>query len=196
MSSQRKEGTVGKSRLCIGFKCMPLFIFLKEKGINMNWPCRAKAQECQDYTKCDCTDETACGWWAYDRQVTDSSVSNAQHERALHHTAEAPKHRRISKPRRLPHGKPDIQHGAERRFSRGKHAIWAFLTSQTGIHSVGKRGDNRFSRVPWCVLYWLCKRKWRRKNMKRGIKREPEHMYVGVLLSHAWPDSIATGCTV
>lgn len=36
----------------------------------------------------------------------------------------------------------------------------------------------------------------KKKNIKRDIKREPEHMYVGVLLSHAWPDSIATGCTV
>lgn len=36
----------------------------------------------------------------------------------------------------------------------------------------------------------------KKKNRGRDIKREPEHMYVGVLLSHAWPGSIATGCTV
>lgn len=62
---------------------------IKEKDIYMNKHRRAKAQECQDYSKCDYTDETARGWWAYDRQVIDSAVSNAQHEYALHNTAEA-----------------------------------------------------------------------------------------------------------
>lgn len=66
---------------------LKIIFSIKGKDIYMNWHCRAKAQECQDYSKCDCTDETVCGWWAYDRQVTDSAVGNAQHECAPHNTA-------------------------------------------------------------------------------------------------------------
>lgn len=65
----------------------------------------------------------------------------------------APKHRMISKPRCLPRGKPDIQHGAERQSSRGRYGICAFLMSQTRLYSVRNRVDNTFSCVPWCVLY-------------------------------------------
>lgn len=49
---------------------------IKEKDFYMSWRCGAKAQERQDYSKCDWTDETARGWWDYDRQVTDSGVAN------------------------------------------------------------------------------------------------------------------------
>lgn len=92
----------------------------------------------------------------------------------------APKHRVISKlRRRFPRGKPDIQRGARRRSSWGWDAICAVLMSSTHGRG-GNRVDNTSSPVHWCV----CRRKW------------SEHMYVGVLLSHAWPVSIATGCTV
>lgn len=161
----------------------------------MNSPCGAKALECQDYSKCDCTDETACGWWAYDRQVTDSVVSNAQHECALQRPSHtAPKHRVISKPRCLPRGKPDIQRGAVRQSSRGQPWYLRFshvLDKNIFCSATHCRGGYRvFNCVPWCVCC-LCKRKCR-----KNIKRKPMHMYVGVLLSHAWPESIATGFTV
>lgn len=51
--------------VAFGLKYMPLFELVnfcfKELDIYMNLHCEAKAQDCQDYSECDCVDETACG---------------------------------------------------------------------------------------------------------------------------------------
>lgn len=167
---------------------MPQFNF-SIKDIYMTLHCRAEALERQDYSKCDCTDETVCGWWAYDRQVADSAVSIAQRERAL-----------------------------QRQRHRETHNTKTQRDFQSGVHS-SLMGSQTTSMEPWGnppraqMLYFSCPRQeyilfcytqlcscvcTRRKNIKTdgAFKRGPEHTYVGVLLSHAWLASIATGCTV
>ena len=65
------EGFLGKS-IEAGLKWMPVFFNLVFFGIKEEDTLQSKGGgECQDYSKCDWTRETACGWWAYDHQVTD-----------------------------------------------------------------------------------------------------------------------------
>ena len=128
-----------------------------KKNIYMNSPCRGEG-ECQDYSKCDRTDETACGWWAYDRQVTDSAVSTTW-VCTTYNAAEAPKHRAISKARFSPPW--EARHPAwSSESSRGERGICAFLMPQTRVHCThwrdGNGADNTFNRIPWCVLYVVC----------------------------------------
>lgn len=178
-------GTVGQGSWfdhAFDFKCMPLFIFqIKEKDIYMNSPCGAKALECQDYSKCDCTDETACRWWAYDRQVADSAVSNTQHECALHNAAEAESYgtKTQSDFKASPSPSWEARHPAWSREAilpgQKCYLCFSHAPDKTTVFAVGNRVDNTFSCVSWCVLYsCVCMQEKMRK--KKHQERARAHV--------------------
>lgn len=182
----------------------PFILALKKLTFTWIYTAGRRRRSCQDYSECDCADETACGWWwwAYDHQVTDSAVSSARHERARRFQSCL-----LSLFLSLPRRKPDIQHGAVRQSSRGANGIWAFPDENVFFSSTHWRRGNKSTHIglrPLMCAVQLCVRRGK-KGFKKMIKtdtdinKEPEHMYVGVFLSIsclAWLGSIATGCTV
>lgn len=152
----------------------PFILALKKLTFTWIYTAGRRRRSCQDYSECDCADETACGWWwwAYDHQVTDSAVSSAR-QRARTAISKLPS---LSLFLSLPRRKPDIQHGAVRQSSRGANGIWAFPDENVFFSSTHWRRGNKSTHIglrPLMSAVQLCVRKGK-EGFKKMIKTDTD----------------------